>query len=154
MFSPSLSCSHMKASATEVCCLIKHRNLWKLETWVLSKYLTVMCVCVSAQRPKRISYLNNQPCRKGCRALKRRTTTVTPQVRDAVYSTGLVGSSWSHTIGQFWPYGLTTHNDVVDRLFALSKPNAITPRFPNKILSITAIIGFSSSCKSGCGIGQ
>lgn len=37
----------MKASATEVCCLIKHGNIWKLETWVLSKYLTVcVCVCV------------------------------------------------------------------------------------------------------------
>lgn len=32
--------SEVKASATRVCCLIKHRNLWNSETCVLNKYLT------------------------------------------------------------------------------------------------------------------
>ncbi|XP_074516697.1 centrosomal protein kizuna isoform X4 [Sebastes fasciatus] len=34
------------------------------------------------ERPKHISYLNNQPCRKGCRVLKRRKRTTASQERE------------------------------------------------------------------------
>ena len=74
-----------------------------------------VCVCVPGQRPKHISYLNNQPCRKGCRVLKRRRTTMASQVRDAAHSTRQVASNWSLTIGQHWPDVLITHKDTTER---------------------------------------